>query len=169
MQRILISACLLGRRVRYDGNHKAVTDSRLDRWRREGRLVPICPELAAGFGTPRPPAEIVGPGDGIRVLRGQATVQEHSGDDVTSAFLAGAREALDLARQHGIAHAILADGSPSCGSHRIYDGSFGGKTKPGMGVTAALLQRHGIAVFSESEIPLLAAELEAGTRSATSR
>ncbi len=160
MQRILISACLLGRKVRYDGNHKAKTDSRLDRWQREGRLVAICPELAAGFGTPRPPAEIVGAGDGDRVLRGQATVQEKSGDDVTSAYLAGAQEALDLARQHDAAYAILADGSPSCGSHRIYDGTFAGKTKPGMGVTAALLQRHGIAVYSESEIPLLAAALE---------
>lgn len=161
MQRILISACLLGRKVRYDGNHKAVSDPRLEQWRREGRLVPICPELAAGFGTPRPPAEIVGAGDGASVLRGQATVQEKSGDDVTSAYLAGAREALDLAREHGIAYAILADGSPSCGSRRIYDGSFGGKTKTGMGVTAALLQRNGIAVYSEAEIPLLATALEA--------
>lgn len=160
MQRILISACLLGRKVRYDGNHKALTDSRLDRWRREGRLVPICPELAAGFGTPRPPAEIVGGGDGARVLRGQAAVKEKSGDDVTSAYLAGAQEALHLAREHDAAYAILADGSPSCGSRRIYDGSFTGKTKPGMGVTAALLQRHGINVYSEAEIPLLAAALE---------
>ena len=86
-------------------------------------------------------------------------MQEKSGDDVTSAYLAGAQEALHLAREHAAAYAILADGSPSCGSHRIYDGTFAGRTKPGMGVTAALLQRHGIAVYSESEIPLLEAAL----------
>ncbi|MBF8193574.1 DUF523 domain-containing protein, partial [Nonomuraea sp. K274] len=48
MERILVSACLMGRRVRYDGGAKTSADARLAAWRAEERLVPFCPEVEGG-------------------------------------------------------------------------------------------------------------------------
>ena len=47
---------------------------------------------------------------------------------------------------------MLKEGSPSCGSGSIYDGSFKGRKIPGEGVTTALLRQAGIHVFSELEL-----------------
>lgn len=151
MQKILVSSCLIGLPVRYDGSDKPTNESIIRRWREEGRLIHICPELAAGFGTPRPPAEIAS-GSGPDVLVQRAKVFEDTGCDVTDLYVAGARAALELAMKYGVTVALLTNGSPSCGSSYIYDGSFTGRTTPGFGVTAALLAQHGIEVFSESEI-----------------
>jgi uncharacterized protein YbbK (DUF523 family) len=149
VEKILISACLLGAPVRYHGGSSKVDHARLRQWADEGRLVPVCPEVEGGLPTPRPPAEIRRSGGpaGQRVL-----VLTEQGRDVTGAYLAGARHALDLARQHGIRAAILKDRSPSCGSRAIYDGSFSGVRVPGEGVTAAALREAGLRVFSETEI-----------------
>jgi len=149
--RILISSCLLGQRIRFNGLD-APSDKRiLSRWQAEGRLVQYCPELAAGFPVPRPPAETVG-GDGRLVLLGQARVFEDTGADVTDQFIKGAEKALDIARKTGVRIAILTDGSPSCGSSYVYDGRFSGETVPGQGVTAALLAQNGVHVFNEDQI-----------------
>jgi uncharacterized protein YbbK (DUF523 family) len=115
---------------------------------REGKAIPVCPEQLGGLSTPRNPAEIVG-GDGEDVLDGKARVMDRTGKDVTEAFIRGAYEALHLAKAVGAKEAILKEKSPSCGSCVIYDGTFQGKKKAGMGVTAALFQRHGIRVYSE--------------------
>jgi len=163
MDRILISACLIGRPVRYDGAGKRLADSRLDRWQAEGRLVPVCPELLGGLPVPRPPAEIVG-GSGADVLAGRARVVTATGEDVTAAFLAGAEAALDLARRSNCVYALLIDRSPSCGSLDIYDGSFSGRRISGAGVTAALLAAHGLGVFADREIDRLAEAVEIGAR-----
>lgn len=160
MQRILISACLLGAKVRYDGSDRLCGDPRLARWNAEGRLVSFCPELAGGFATPRAPAEIMGEGGGQAVLSGQAQVLEDSGRNVSVGFVAGAQAALQQALDEGCAYALLTDGSPSCGSSLLYDGSFAGKRIAGQGVTAALLESHGIRVFSEHEIAALESELQ---------
>ncbi|GAA2582821.1 DUF523 domain-containing protein [Actinomadura fulvescens] len=159
MERILVSACLLGRPVRYDGAAKRVNDEIVERWRAEGRLVSFCPEVSGGLPVPRPPAEIVG-GDGSAVLDGTATVRTDSGDDVTGAFLRGARLALEAARGAGARIAILKEGSPSCGTIRVYDGRFAGTLVPGHGVTTALLERAGIRVFNEDQIEAAAACLK---------
>ncbi len=100
---------------------------------------------------PRKPAEIVS-GTGDAVLEGEAAVIEKEGDDVTAAFIEGARIALDLCQRFDIDLAVLAESSPSCGTISIYDGSFSGETIPGRGVTAALLSRHGVRVFSQHQI-----------------
>lgn len=155
---ILVSSCLLGEPVRYDGGHAGPTGALLTRWQAEGRLVPFCPEVAGGLPVPRPPVEIEG-GDGSAVLRGEAKVVEESGHEVTPHLLAGAREVLRQARAGGVELAILKDGSPSCGSSYIYDGSFRQVKRPGRGVTAALLEEHGIRVFSEGQIEQAAAYL----------
>lgn len=151
MQKVLVSACLLGRRVRYDAEALTASSAILDRWIGEGRVVSVCPEVNAGMSIPRPPAEIQG-GDGATVLAGQARVIEKTGRDVTDAFRAGAEMALTLCRQHDIRVAVLAEKSPSCGSGEIYAGDFSGIRLPGMGVTTALLREHGIAVFSQHDI-----------------
>jgi len=160
MHRILVSACLLGRPVRFDGRAKTSDDELLARWREEGRLVPFCPEVAGGLPVPRPPAEIEGGRGGAAVLAGEARVLTADGTDVTEAFLAGACAALKVAQEHGARIAILKEGSPSCGSLRIHDGNFRGTAVPGQGVTTALLEAHGITVFGEDRIGDAARHLE---------
>ncbi|WP_322028407.1 DUF523 domain-containing protein [Paraburkholderia sp. J76] len=157
--RILVSACLLGRPVRYNGSAKTVAHALIAQWQREERLVPVCPEVAGGFGVPRPPAEIAHAASGAAVLAGAARVIDARGEDVTAPFVRGAQLALELALAHDCRFALLVDGSPSCGSRAIYDGSFTGHKHAGAGVTAALLRQHGIEVFAETEIDALHARL----------
>jgi uncharacterized protein YbbK (DUF523 family) len=139
--RVLVSACLLGEKVRYNGKDAVSSHPALRQWIDEGRVVRFCPEVAGGLGVPRPPAEIV---DG--------RVRTEDGRDVTDRFDAGARLALEAAQAQNVRVAVLKEGSPSCGTHRINDGSFTGRKIEGRGMTAALLECHGIRVFSEDEI-----------------
>jgi len=154
MQKILVSRCLLGHHVRYDGGAHGPL-ALLQRWQAEGRVVALCPEVAGGLPTPRPAAEIAS-GQGAQVLDGQLSVLTIDGEDVTAAFVAGAEQALALVRQYGIRLALLKARSPSCGNRENYDGSFSGVKVAGEGVTAAALRRAGVQVFNEEE--LLAAE-----------
>jgi uncharacterized protein YbbK (DUF523 family) len=151
MEKVLISACLLGNPVRYNGVALIFEDLTLTHWLSERRLVPICPEVAGGLPVPRPRAEIIN-GDGSLVLNGRTRVINNSGQDITNCFLAGAHKALELAGIYKIKLAVFKEGSPSCGSGHVYDGSFSGIKKPGKGVAAALLEKNGIRVFSEREI-----------------
>ncbi|OWV92315.1 purine-nucleoside phosphorylase [Rhizobium sp. R635] len=153
--RILVSACLMGQAVRYDGRAKPLLHPAIERWRAEGRLVTICPEMSAGMQVPRPPAEIANGATGKDVLAGRARVAELTGADVTEEFLRAAETAVALARQTGCRYALLIDGSPSCGSGFIYDGSFSGRKQAGNGVTAAALKAAGVEVFSDREIERL--------------
>jgi len=157
MQKILVSRCLLGHRVRYDGGASGPFDL-LQQWLDEGRVVPLCPEVAGGLPTPRAAAEIPG-GQGGEVLDGHASVITTEGEDVSAEFLSGAYQALELAHKHGIRIAVLKANSPSCGNLLTYDGSFNGVKVAGEGVTAALLKRNGVQVFSELELPQAAATL----------
>ncbi|MDU1952603.1 DUF523 domain-containing protein [Atlantibacter hermannii] len=149
--KILVSACLMGFRVRYNGSDKANVIAQLARWQQEQRLVIHCPELAAGLPVPRPPAEIIA-ADGKDVMFGQARIMENTGRDVTEHYQLAAWLALRTAQESGCVAALLTDGSPTCGSQHIYDGSFNAHRKAGMGVAASLLSEKGIAVFSESQI-----------------
>lgn len=152
---VLISACLLGEPVRYDGNsnnHKVDhLQPLIHQWRQQERLIPICPEVAGGLGIPRAAAEICG-GDGNDVLMGRASVVDNTGRNVSAEFIAGAQHALGIAQQYGAGVALLAARSPSCGSRQIYDGTFQGTLLPGIGVTAALLEQHGIRCFGPDDI-----------------
>ncbi|MEL1088129.1 DUF523 domain-containing protein [Pseudomonas sp. OB66] len=159
MEKILVSRCLLGHRVRYDGGASGPFDL-LEQWIEEGRVVPLCPEVAGGLPTPRAAAEIPG-GQGGEVLDGAAAVITTDGEDVSAQFLEGARQALELVQKHGIRVAVLKANSPSCGSLLTYDGTFSGVKVNGEGVTAALLKRHGVRVFSELELAEAAVTLAA--------
>lgn len=159
MEKILVSACLLGQRVRFDGAAKATAHTTVARWRAEGRLVSYCPEVAGGLPVPRPPAEIEAGGTAAAVLHGAARIVTPEDSDVTEFFLAGARGALRAARRHGARLAVLKEGSPSCGVHSVHDGTFSGTRTEGSGVTALLLREAGVAVFTESEIDAAAEHL----------
>lgn len=151
MEKILISGCLLGLAVRYDNKIQPVENKILLEWQQEGRLVVVCPEVEGGLLVPRPPAEIV-EGTGEDVLNGKAGLLNERGEDVTAAFIRGADVALELVKRFSIRVAILKEKSPSCGSTSIYDGSFTRKRIPGQGVTAALLRKNGVKVFSEKQL-----------------
>lgn len=120
----------------------------------------VCPEVMAGLSTPRPPAEIANGQSGTAVIQRDGRIVEVDGNDVTEAYLAGARITLEHAARHDCRYALLTDGSPSCGGSFIYDGTFKGHRIDGEGVTAALLRQHGIAVFSQAEISSLATALD---------
>lgn len=154
MDKILISSCFLGNKVRYDGGDNLLTDATLLLWQKEQRLVVICPELAGGLSTPRPPAELQN--ENSRIL-----VKTITGQDVTNEFEQGANKALMLCQKHNIRYALLKESSPSCGSTTIYNGKFSQQKIPGQGITSALLRANGIKVFSEKNLPLLIAELSA--------
>jgi len=161
MIKILVSACLMGQAVRYDGKAKPLLHPALERWQREGRLVTICPEMSAGMKVPRPPAEIAAGMNGGDVLSGKARVLEITGGDVTDGFIEAADNALNLALRSSCTFALLIDGSPSCGSAFIYDGAFTGVRHAGHGVTAARLAQAGIKVFSEQDIDRLVEQVDA--------
>ena len=151
MNKILLSACLLGEPVRYDGQTKALHNTALDKLLSQDRVISFCPEVAAGLPVPRAAAEIHA-GDGAAVIAKLAKVKTQDGTDVSEFFLSGAQQALALCRQHNITVAVLTESSPSCGSGRIYDGSFTRNAIAGSGVTAALLAQNGIRIFSQHQL-----------------
>lgn len=152
MQKILISGCLMGQKVRYHGKDALYQHDILNKWQQEGRLIAICPEVSAGLPVPRPSSEIVGGGGGQAVLAGKAKVVTHNGIDRTEAFIIGANKTLQIAKAHHIKIAILKSNSPSCGNNTIYDGTHTGKTTAGMGTAAALLSQNGLTVFNENQL-----------------
>ena len=147
--KILISACLTGVRCRYDGGH--CWDGLLMAALAGAELIPVCPEQLGGLSTPREPAQIVG-GEGNDVLGGLGAVRTEAGNDLTHAFIDGARKTLAIAKREKIGMAILKSRSPSCGCGSIYDGSFTGCLRQGYGVTATLLRKAGIICRSPEEI-----------------
>lgn len=151
MKKVLISGCLLGDKVRYDGQSLFTSSCIIKEWIEAGRVVSICPEVSSGMSIPRAPAEI-NSGDGNDVLSGKALVIENNGRNVSEYFLRGANNALALCKANAITVAVLADFSPSCGSSSIYNGEFSGEKINGVGVTAALLISHGINVFSQHQL-----------------
>lgn len=142
MKSILVSACLLGERCRYDGESKPC--GKVLALRERYHLVPVCPEVLGGLTTPRVPSEICGE----RVLM-------KNGRDVTENYHTGAQKALAIAREHGCDTAILKERSPSCGKGKIYSGDFDGRLIDGNGICAALLLENGIRVLGESETDAL--------------
>jgi uncharacterized protein YbbK (DUF523 family) len=157
--KILISACLVGEPTRFDGTAVPCEAPEIAQWQQEGRLLPVCPEVAGGCPVPRPPAEIEPDGTAETVLAGCARVRDTSGADVSEAFMRGAEATLETARRAGARLAVLKDRSPSCGSRVIHDGTFSGRTIAGRGLAAELLTRHGIRAFSEGQMEEAAAYL----------
>ncbi len=146
---ILVSACLLGHKVKYNGGSN--TQELLMKYNERGQFMAVCPECLGQLPIPRPPVEIQW-ADGAAVLAGQARVRSADGSDVTSCFVHGAREVLQTAAAYGIKIAILKENSPSCGVHAVYDGTFQHKKLAGRGVCASLLSQQGIRLYSEKDL-----------------
>ena len=142
MEKLLISACLLGVSCRYDGKSKPIEN--IEKLMEKYELIPVCAEIFGGLPTPRVPAEII---DG--------KVFTAEGKDVTEEYLKGAEEVLRLGKIFGAKKALLKERSPSCGSGIIHNGKFDGGLVPGFGKTAALLIGNGFEVFGETEIEKL--------------
>lgn len=137
--RILISACLLGLRCRYDGGSKPCPAAMALSRRHE--LVPVCPEQLGGLPTPRPPCERCGD-----------RVVSCEGKERTAAYVSGARQAEQLFDLLRCDCAVLKARSPMCGKGQIYDGAFSGTLRAGDGVLAERLRARGIPVFTEEEL-----------------
>ncbi len=145
---VLVSACLLGFCCRYDGKEKHYPD--IDNIFEICHPVPICPEQLGGLATPRPPAERTGD-----------RVMTENGADVTEAYEKGAKEAVKAADLYGCRFALLKEKSPSCGSGKIYDGTFTRTLREGDGTAARLLKAKGIRVYGESQTEALIKEITA--------
>jgi uncharacterized protein YbbK (DUF523 family) len=158
MDKILVSACLMGAKVRYDGRDNLLDHPILKRWKQQGKLVMVCPESLGGLPTPRPPAETQ--------CRFPILITTRDGDDVTPEFLAGAEATLKIARQQQVCCALMKSRSPSCGNNQIYDGSFSGNLTYAPGVAADELIRNGIPVFNEYQLEELIRFVEAQTEAA---
>ncbi len=142
MDKILISACLLGQLCRYDGKSNYLPI--VEKLKTKYELVPICPEVFGYLDVPRDPNEIK---DGkVITLKGK---------DVTKNFKMGAKESYHMAKIRNCKIAILKDGSPSCGSTYIYDGTFTHTKIEGKGLTTLLLEKKGIKVYTEKDIEKL--------------
>lgn len=129
---VLVSGCLLGQKVRFDGGHKHdrfVTDKLSAAF----EFVSVCPEMAMGLGSPRPTLRLV-QGDGNTRL----VTSNGNGTDLTSRADETARQMLaNLPRVFG---AILKKDSPSCGPFKVkVYGAHGLPDRSGTGFFAAAL------------------------------
>ena len=151
---ILISSCLLGENVRFDGDNSSVSyNNNLTFAEKElfteilcsNNIFAICPEVSGGLTTPRSRAEIVSSTKPFKIITEKK-------EDVTINFLIGAKNSLELCKSENINIAILKSKSPSCGNFEIYDGSFSENLIQGKGMTAKLLEENQIKVFNETQI-----------------
>lgn len=129
--KVVVSACLLGENCKYNGGNNYCAE--LEPLLQGHEVIPVCPEMMGGLPVPRRPAEIV-----------NGVVTANDGTNVDAAFRAGARCALQRAKEYGADCAILQPRSPSCGVNQVYDGSFTGRKIPGQGVFAAQLAANEI-------------------------
>lgn len=139
---LLISGCLLGNNTKYNGKNNYIEG--IDKLKDKYNLIVICPEVMGGLSIPRDPSEIK---DG--------NVYSNKGLDVTNEFNKGSLLAYELAVKHNCKIALLKDGSPSCGSKKIYDGSFSGNKIDGDGITVRMLRKLDIKIYTESEMDKL--------------
>lgn len=145
---LLVSACLVGFRCRYDGKDKL--DLNVLR-RLEGHSwLAVCPEQWAGLSTPRDPIMFEG-GTGRDIQEGRARIVRVDGTDVTEELIEASRSIIRMAKLYGVRTGILKERSPSCGVRRTYRGD---DLVEGMGIFAAMLQREGVEIFSEETLGL---------------
>ncbi|MCQ2409663.1 MAG: DUF523 domain-containing protein [Clostridia bacterium] len=137
--KILVSACLLGIKCKYNGEDNYI--KYIEQFSEQNELIAVCPEELGGLLTPREPCEIK---DG-RVITS-------SGKDLTEEFNKGADRVVEIAKERQVDLCILKQYSPSCGAGAIYDGTFSHKAKIGWGITAKKLREAGFKVISEENL-----------------
>jgi uncharacterized protein YbgA (DUF1722 family)/uncharacterized protein YbbK (DUF523 family) len=138
--RIGVSVCLLGKEVRFDGQHKrdAFLVEELGRF---VEWVPVCPEVEVGMGVPRESVRLVAEADG-----GPRMVGQRSGADWTSRMVALSDKRARALAKNGLSGFVLKSKSPSCGMERVkvYAAAEPGApaTRTGVGLFAAALLRE---------------------------
>ena len=147
MQTIIVSACLLGENVKYNGGNNY--DPRIEKLKEVYDIIPVCPETFGGLKRPREPSEI----RNIKVV-------SRSGKDVTKFFEEGARQVLNIIEFKNVKKALLMDRSPSCGVNQIYNGTFSKKLIPGQGYTAKRLLEKGVKLYTLDNIDELIASAD---------
>jgi uncharacterized protein YbgA (DUF1722 family)/uncharacterized protein YbbK (DUF523 family) len=143
--RIGISACLLGEPVRFDGGHKR-DPYIVEVLGPHVTWVPVCPEVEAGFGTPRETMRLLSIGRPARDKSGVyptdrvALVVHKTGEDVTGIMRAYADPRVESLAQSHLSGFILKKDSPSCGTDgvKVY-GTSGTSERVGRGIFAAAL------------------------------
>lgn len=149
--RVGISSCLLGRKVRYDGQHKR-DPFLVDVLGAFVEWVPVCPELEAGMGVPREPIRLVGRPGGLRVIA------ERSGTDHTETMRAYAERRVAELAQDDLSGYVTKKDSPSCGMERVRVYGARGSGPP---------RRDGVGTFARAlleRMPLLPVEEEGRLR-----
>ena len=146
---ILVSSCLCGEKCKYSGGDNYSLE--VVSYCKDKEVLKVCPEVLGGLSTPRHPAEIIG-GCAKDVLEGKAKIANNQGEDVTDAFIKGAKAVLKIAKEYNVKEAILKANSPSCGKGKVYNGQFNGNLIEGNGVTAQILMDAGVMVKTEKDI-----------------
>ncbi len=122
---IMVSACLLGIKCRYDGESKLNKDV-ID-YCKNAIIIPFCPEQLGGLPTPRPKSTLTAGGKVIN----------ENNKNVTLNFLKGAEETLKIIHITSPNEIILKESSPSCG---LLETNINWKREKGSGITASLLK-----------------------------
>lgn len=140
---IIVSACLVGKRCRYNGEDRAHPG--VLRFLRGKNYLAVCPEKLAGWGVPRPPVEFRG-GGAAKVAEGGAKIVDNEGVDRTASLVKAVGQAVGRAVSLGAEAAILKEKSPSCGVARVYRD---GRLVRGAGIFTHELKKRGIRARSE--------------------
>ena len=149
--------------MRYDGGAHGA--DLLQRWRDGGRIVCCALKCAGGLPTPRPPAEIPA-ARAARCSTAACRVLTDDSADVTAAFVAGAESPCAWSSSTVLRVAVLKDAQPVLRQTHITTATSAAPWWP-EGVTAALLKRHGVRVFNETQLAEAAAELAAWNKATT--
>ena len=144
-KKILISACLLGKQCRYNGKD-SLSQQLQDM---DVEWIPVCPEEEGGLGTPRKPAELLGSAQDI--VEGNSAVITNTGEYVSRKFISGAKGCVDIGLKAGVTFAVLKSKSPSCGTEKVYDGSFKNRLIDGEGIFSYLCRQNGILTLSSEK------------------
>jgi len=144
MKKLLVSSCLLGEKVKYNGKDNKLIASQLEKISKKYQIISFCPEVEGGLPTPRVPCEAISI-DPLKIIN-------KNGNEKTKEFILGAKKTLELCKKENITIALLKANSPSCSSEYIYDGTFTSTKIKNDGVTSALLKKHNIKIYDENKI-----------------
>lgn len=138
--RVVVSACLLGEKCKYNGGDNACPA--VAEFLRGHDVIALCPERLAGLPTPRTPIE-----------QRAGRLVDRDGNDVDDVCRRGVARALEIIGDAPVDLAVLQPRSPTCGVHQVYDGTFTGRLVEGRGAFAAELVRRGVKVIEPDELP----------------
>jgi uncharacterized protein YbbK (DUF523 family) len=142
--KLLVSSCLLGEDVKYNGGNNLLSKVSLEKLKNKFELFSFCPEVAGGLPIPRIPCEIT--------CENPLKIINKNNIDKTENFIMGANKTLGLCKKEDIKLALLKENSPSCSNTFIYDGTFSSTKIEGFGATVKLLIDNKIIIFNENQI-----------------